>query len=96
MDGGGPRIDAGSVTHHDPCSDGDNGFALGGPLSDVADRLRGLAQREGSVDDRVSLPASISSFMTTRSFPLGLEKNERSRWRANSDNTTALRVRPVP
>src|SRR5215217_6354653 len=37
-------------------SHGDDGFPLGGPLSDIPDRLRGLAQREGSVDDRRDLP----------------------------------------
>jgi len=77
-------------------SHADDGFPLGGPLSDIPDRFRGLVQREGSVDDRRELAGFDEFLQDNQVLFLCLEKNERSRWPTNGDVTTARRVRPVP
>src|SRR6266508_4691370 len=41
----------------------------------------------------VTLPASMSSFSTTKSSRRSFETNGRSRWRANSDRMGAQRIR---
>ena len=44
----------------------------------------------------VTLPASINSFMVTRSAVFGVETNGRPCWRTNIDDTNAFRIQPRP
>lgn len=73
-------------------SHSDDGLSLSVSLFQIADGLRGFAQRYVLSMTGVTFPDSMSSFRATRFCLLGASVNVRSVWLTNSDKTSALMI----